>query len=92
MVSMLAPWLLWIVRPGLYQGSEIADSIDFVLTVEESAAEFPEVQPLVRGPRDRAVVEIKPIDINVDSHLPRHTQKPPEGGFAPGRRSNRGVY
>lgn len=89
MVGLLPLRLLRIVRPGLYQGREIADSIDLILR-EQQPTKLAEVQPLIRRFPNSAVVQIEAVDINVDSHLPLEKQKPPEGGFAPGRRSNRG--
>ena len=63
-----------------------------VFSLEQPLAETMDIEPLAAGMVLAAtVVEIEGIYINDGIQIPPpETQKPPEGGFAPGSRSTRG--
>jgi hypothetical protein len=89
-IELLAHRLAGIVRPGADERREIFDFHNGVLG-KQKFAKLPHVDPSIRGLTERPVVEIETVDIDVCCDECLQTCKSrPEGGFAPGHRSDRG--
>ena len=65
----------------LHAGREIPNPVDPILVSHEPFAQLSKIKPLVRGIAHDAVVEIKPIDVDVDAgqYGSQIYAKPPKG-------------
>ncbi len=62
-VRVLAVGLLGVIRTCANSSGEVADLHD-VIVWQEQSAQLLEVQPLVRGPLDSAVVQVEPVYVD----------------------------
>ncbi len=98
-VHLLADMHVSVIRPRLCPGCKVL-GCQYVMCWQEVPKERAQITPFVRRTPDGSVVEVEPIDVDVrsgrhSSHGRRRSLRNAEaaqlGGFAPCRRSNRGI-
>lgn len=67
--GLLPKRLLWIVRPSVDVGREVADAVDLIAWRREGClTESRKVQPLMGSALQATIVEVEAVDIDVRSH------------------------
>jgi hypothetical protein len=69
-IGLLSSGDVWIAGSCLDIRSEVSDAVDDV-TGQKSVAHGRDVQPLVRGVSDGAVVEVEAVNVDVSAHVSR---------------------